>query len=43
MYIFDGIFFLLEKAPKSDFEPILFALILWFTNHLVEGMQNKKN
>jgi hypothetical protein len=30
-------FFLLKKAPKSHFEPIFFALLVWFTNHPVEG------
>jgi hypothetical protein len=30
-------FLLFKKAPKSHFEPIYFALLVWFTYHPVEG------
>ena len=30
-------FLLLEKAPKSHFEPIYFALLVWLTYHPVEA------
>ena len=36
-------FLLLEKAPKSHFEPIYFALLVWFTYHPVEAEQHQKN
>ena len=36
-------FLLLKKAPKSHFEPIYFALSVWFTYHPVEGAQHQKN
>jgi hypothetical protein len=31
-------FLLLKKAPKSQLGPIYFALLVWFTNHPVEGI-----
>jgi hypothetical protein len=34
---------LLEKGPKSHFEPIYFALLVFFTYHPVEGAQHQKN
>ena len=36
-------FLLLKKAPKSHFEPIYFALLVWFTYHPVEGAQHQKD
>ena len=36
-------FYYLKKAPKSHFEPIYFALLVWFTYHPVEAAQHKKN
>ena len=36
-------FSLLEKGPKSNFEPIYFALLVFFTYHPVEGAQHQKN
>jgi hypothetical protein len=36
-------FSLLEKGPKSHFEPIYFALLVFFTYHPVEGAQHQKN
>ena len=35
-------FSLLEKGPKSHFEPIYFALLVFFTYHPVEGVQHPK-
>ena len=32
-------FFLLEKTPKSHFEPVNFALLVWFTYDPVEAAQ----
>jgi hypothetical protein len=36
-------FLLLKKASKSHFDPIYFALLVWFTYHPVEGVQHQKN
>ena len=36
-------FLLLEKAPKSHFEPIYFTLLVWFTYHPVEAAKHQKN
>ena len=36
-------FLLLEKGPKSHFEPIYFVLLVLFTYHPVEGAQHQKN
>ena len=41
MYIYDGL--VLEKGPKSHFEPIYFALLVFFTYYPVEGPQHKNN
>jgi hypothetical protein len=35
-------FLLLEKAPNCHFEPIYFALLVWFTYHPVEAKQYQK-
>jgi hypothetical protein len=35
-------FYYLKKAPKSHFEPIYFAILVWVTYHPVEGAQHKK-
>ena len=35
-------FLLLEKDTKSHFEPIYFALLVWFTYHPVESAQHQK-
>ena len=34
---------LLEKAPKSHFEPIYFALLVWITYDPVEATQHQKD
>ena len=34
-------FLLLEKGPKSRFEPIYFALLVWFTYYPAERNINK--
>ena len=35
-------FSLLEKGPKSHFEPIYFALLVFFTYHPVDARNIKK-
>ena len=38
-----NLYFKVKKAPKSHFEPIYFALLVWFTYHPVEAAQHQKN